>query len=432
MVHGQTSPNTATLHSPLSRGHWVGNMLPRSRRYLWIPALAACLASAGSSQGLTEKEALQLLRSSPYSRQLRAEAEIVRAGAQRQKIHPNPAVSATLEGAGRTDFLVLEQALAVNGRRSLLFAAAASEARAADSSADHVLRQVEAALRRSFYRLVYLQALRQLEQAHAVGMEELVRILREREAAGEGSKFDRLQGEREVVEQETELAQVEVMMGEARAHLARYFGDAVDPDGLTADGSLAPGFELPALRDALAAGLAARSDYRVEAERLEQLRLEGEAAHRLRIPNPVISGGLKRADVGGQTVTGPVIGVSVDLPLFRKGRVEREVAAAKTIRARERRSALERQILAEVRSSHETLRLRREIARDYRSRAEPQVQELAEIAEVAYTEGELGILDLLETHRVAHQTRLQQLELDTAAKLAEVEFDRSVAKELLP
>ena len=407
-------------------------MIPRSRRYLWIPALAACLASAGSSQSLTEEKALRLLRSSPYSRQLRADAEIVRAGAQRQRTYPNPAVSATLEGAGRTDFFMFEQALAVNGRRSLLYAAAASEARAADSSADHVLRQVEAAVRRSFYRLVYLQARREVEQGHVTGLEELVRILREREAAGEGSKFDRLQGEREVVDQETELAQIEAMMGEARAHLARYLGDAVDATGLAADGSLAPGFDLPALGEALAAALAARSDYRVEAERLEQLRLEGEAADRLRIPNPVISGGLKRADVAGQTLSGPVIGVSVDLPLFRKGRAEREVAEAKTIRARERRNSLERQILAEVRSSHESLRLRRQIARDYQSRAEQKVQELAEIAKVAYTEGELGILDLLETHRVTHRTRLQQLELDTAAKLAEVEFDRSVAKELLP
>ena len=327
---------------------------------------------------------------------------------------------------------MFEQAIAVNGRRSLLYEAAASEARAASSSADHILRQVEAELRRSFYRLVYLQVRRQMVDLHIAELEELARILREREAAGEGSKFDRLQGERELVDQETELAQIEVMMGEARAELARYLGDTVNPAGLEVDGTLAPGFELPPLREALADGLGRRSDYQVEAERLEQLRLEGEAANRLRIPNPVISGGLKRAEVGGQVVTGPVIGVSVDLPLFRTGRVEREVASAKTLRVRERRNDVENQILADVRATHETLRLRRLIARNYRSQSEQRVQELSEIADVAYEEGELGILDLLETRRVASHARLQQLELEAAAKLAEVEFDRSVAKELLP
>ena len=221
-------------------------------------------------------------------------------------------------------------------------------------------------------------------------------------------------------------------MGEARAELARYLGDAVSPAGLEVSGSLAPAFELPPLREALADGLGNRSDYQVEAERLEQLRLEGEAASRLRIPNPVISGGLKRAEVGGQVVTGPVIGVSVDLPLFRKGRVERDVVTAKTVRARERRNDIENQILADVRSTHETLRLRRLISRNYRSQSQERVQELEQIADVAYEEGELGISELLETRRIASHARLQQLELEAAAKLAEVEFDRSVARELLP
>ena len=407
-------------------------MIARSRCALYLPMLALGLTTGGLSQGMTESEALRLLRNSPYSRQLRAEAEVVRAGSRRHKIHPNPALSATLEGAGRTDFLMFEQAIVVNGRRSLLYEAAASEARAASSSADHILRQVEAELRRSFYRLVYLQVRRQMVDSHIAELEELARILREREAEGEGSKFDRLQGERELVDQETELAQIEVMMGEARAELARYLGDIVNPAGLEVDGTLAPGFELPPLREALADGLERRSDYQVEAERLEQLRLEGEAANRLRIPNPVVSGGLKRAEVGGQVVTGPVIGVSVDLPLFRTGRVEREVASAKALRVRERRNDVANQILADVRATHETLRRRRLIARNYRSQSEQRVQELSEIADVAYAEGELGILDLLETRRVASRAQIQQLELEAAAKLAEVEFDRSVAKELLP
>ena len=407
-------------------------MIVRSRCFLCASALALCLAFVGPVHALTEKEALELLRASPYSRQLRAEAEVARVDAERLRTFPNPAVSTTLEGAGRTDFFMFEQAIPMNGRRSLLYEAAASGARAALSSADHRLRQVEADLRRSFYRLVYLQVRTQLAREHIAGSGELLRILRDREAEGEGSKFDRLQGEREIVEQETDLARVQVMMGEARAELARYLGDAVTPEGLAADGTLAPGFDMPPLREALSAGLGARGDYRVEAERLEQLRLEGQAAQRLRIPNPVVAGGVKRAEVAGQFVTGPVVSVSVDLPVFRKGRVERAVAAAKTIRTQERRSALERQILADVRSAHETLRLHRKIALDYRSQSEQRVQELARIAEVAYEEGELGILDLLETRRVAHKARLQQLELDAAAKLAEVEFDRSVAKELLP
>ena len=92
---------------------------------------------------------------------------------------------------------------------------------------------------------------------------------------------------------------------------------------MTATGTLAPEYALPNLQDALAEALVARSDYQVEKERLEQARLEGEAADRVRIPNPVISGGLKRGAIGDRYASGPVLAVSIDLPLFNKGQADK-------------------------------------------------------------------------------------------------------------
>jgi outer membrane protein TolC len=66
--------------------------------------------------------------------------------------------------------------------------------------------------------------------------------------------------------------------------------------------------------------LAAREDYRAEQRRLEQFRLEQQAAERLRIPEPVVTAGLKRADVGQNRIAnGAAVSVSVPLPLFNRG-----------------------------------------------------------------------------------------------------------------
>ena len=85
--------------------------------------------------------------------------------------------------------------------------------------------------------------------------------------------------------------------------------------------------------------------------------------------------------------------VSIDLPLFNKGQVEKQFAEAEAARTRARRQVLESQILAEVRGAFDSLRLRREIAESYREQSRGRAEELREIADIGYQEGELGILE---------------------------------------
>ena len=406
-------------------------MIARRIMFRGVVVLVCSLTASGAAQQLTERQVLQLFRESPYHRELRAGIDVVRAGTLRHDLYPNPSVSATYEGAGRTDFFLVEQPLLVNGRVSLLRKAARSAVRAAETGADHALRESEALLRRSFYQLAYAQSRKELIRECKAEMEDLADILRKREVAGESSRLDRLRVERAIVELETESAEADAIIHNARAHLAGFLGESVHPSQLAANGALEASYGLPSLEEAFGTALSARSDYKVETARLEQLRLEGEAADRLRIPNPVVSGGLKRAEIGGQHVNGPVLAVSIGLPLFNKGQAERALAEAESARARARQSFVEHQILADVRAAHGTLQLRRQIAREYRLSVGSRTAEILEIALVSYREGELGILDLLDAFREAQRTKLRQLELLASAKLAEVEFDRSMAKDLL-
>ena len=396
-------------------------------------ALLACLGgSAGTAAGLTEQEALRLLRDSPYYRELQARVEVVRAVNQRETLYPSPTASMAVEGAGRTEFYVVEQPLAINGRRNLLRKAGELSAVAEEARAEHQLHQIEAALREAFYRLAFEQR-REGAIRGAIGeMEGVGRLLREREDAGEGSRLDRLWAEQRVAELRIERARAEAAIAESQARLASYLPDGTDPAGLVARGALEPTHPLPDLQDAVAQALLARADVRVEKGRLEELAVRERAAQRLRVPEPVVSGGLKRADIGMRVASGPVVSVAVGIPVFGKSDAERKIVQAEAAAARARSETIERQILAEVRAAHSSLRIRRAIAETHRAEALRPAEEIRRIADVAYGEGEAGILELVEAYRVLHSAELRLVDLEQDAKLAEVRFDLVVARDLLP
>ena len=421
-------------------------MIARPHLLVRLCLLVCCLTAVAAARKLTEKQALQLLRESPHYRELQSRVAVTRAAAMRGTLFPNPSAGVEVETAGRTDFYRFEQRLSLNGRRRLLRQAGKSAVAATQAEADYELRGIEAEVRRAFYQLTHAQGQQKSIERSLEELQELARILRAREQAGEGSKFDRLRAEREIVERETEAAEAALMIARARGRLAEYLGagigTGIGADGLVAEGALDPGYTLPSLPDVLMTALETRSDYRIGKARLEQLRIEAEAADRRRIPDPVITAGFMRAQkralpvdsfrTGAVFRNGAVLGVSIDLPLFDKGQVEKQLALAKSERTRARQQVLERRILAEVRAEFEALRLRRQLAADYWERSGRKAAELRGIAEFAYQEDELGILELLDSYRVSQRARLRLLELQAAAKLAEVDFDRAIGKEMLP
>ena len=58
--------------------------------------------------------------------------------------------------------------------------------------------------------------------------------------------------------------------------------------------------------------------------------------------------------------------------------------------------------------------------------------ELAASGRAAYEEGEYGILELLDAHRVTLGARLRLLELSAAARRAAIELDRAIGRETTP
>jgi cobalt-zinc-cadmium efflux system outer membrane protein len=177
--------------------------------------------------------------------------------------------------------------------------------------------------------------------------------------------------------------------------------------------------------------LSNRAEFRAQSARLTQLNLEQQAAQRLRIPEPVVTGGLKRTQVGpGLNNTGAVIGVSVTLPLFNKGQTEVVRLGAEQERIQAQRDLLTQNVKAVLSGAYEVYTTRRAALDAFHIATGDSGNELLRVARIGYEEGELGILQLLDAYRLKRQTALRRLELELAVKESEIEVSRAAGMEV--
>ena len=140
-------------------------------------------------------------------------------------------------------------------------------------------------------------------------------------------------------------------------------------------------------------------------------------------------GGLKRADDVSGRQTGGVFGLSVSVPLFDAGGRESARWAAERARVEAERASIEYRIRSEIVGASEVLSMRQAALSQEQQGA---ADELVQIAEVAYREGEVGILELLDAVRTASRARIRNIDLRLEARLAQIALERAVGDTLWP
>jgi cobalt-zinc-cadmium efflux system outer membrane protein len=390
----------------------------------------AALSGLCSAQEWTETSVVQkFLEQSPYAREARARVAVAQAEAKGRSLYANPSFSYSREGAGLTEFFQAEQAIPINGRLKLLRQAGDSAVRATEAEGAFDLWQARTSLRLAFYQLLAAQERERVYSTGLKGIENVIRVLRDREREGEGSKFDRIRTERERAELLAELALVQAEMELERSRLAAFLPPATEIATVAGQIETIVG---PLDGAALVQrALGAREDFRAEQRRLEQFRIEERAADRLRIPEPVLNAGFKRADAGQNRIAnGGVVGVTIPLPLFNKGQAEVARYSAEQERISARLQILTQRIRAAVEGTVRAFNVRVQARDRYRQELANSGPELIKIATVAYQEGEIGILQLLDAYRSQHQAQLRMLDIQAAVKEAQIELERVVGEEI--
>jgi cobalt-zinc-cadmium efflux system outer membrane protein len=403
-------------------------MPTRAQVCTWIATVGLLAPSMAAGQDRTEREILDLIvRDGPQAQAIRAETEVTRREQLARLAYPNPSVTYSREGAGFTEFFQAEQSLPIFGARAALSRAGVAATAAAEAERDArlwLLRSVAAA---AVARVIAEQTRAESTRDQVREVERLIEILRTREREGEGSRFDRLRAEQELRDSHQLVTAADVALTEARAMLA----GMLPRDVLVTRVAAGQTPEQPAVT--LEILLTRASSTRAELRALQQLAtratLESEAARRARLPAPTLFGGVKRADDTSGRETGGVFGVSVALPLFDAGRREAARWDAERARVEAERTAIAFRIRSEIAGASEVLAVRQAALTQEPSGA---AEELVQIAEVAYREGEVGILELLDAVRTAARARNRAIDLRLDARLAQIALERAVGDTLWP
>lgn len=384
---------------------------------------------------LTEREAMErFLANDPRIRALNASIDEVRATQAERTLWPNPSATFSREsvlGAHDT-FLLARQELPISGRRGHLRTAGRLAVDAAQAEARLGRIRLQADLRDAYTALLLAQEREGALQESMNALHALISVLRTREEGGEGSTYDRMRGQRALVDLEAERTLAAGDRARAQGQIAAYVGAGTAPESLVAADSLMPVAPQPSLPALIEQALTNRGDYRAAELSIARFEAERAAANRLQIPTPSLTGGLKRSDLGGTTSSGYQVSVDLAIPLFSRGQAAAALATAQKTRAEAEAESWRIQIEAEVRAAYNVVRIQQERAIRYQQSTAAVAEPLVTIGRVGYEEGELSILELLDAERQALDARLQVLELAAAARRAAIELDRLIGQEFRP
>jgi outer membrane protein, heavy metal efflux system len=327
-----------------------------------------------------------------------AEARVAAAG-----VLPNPALSATREqlsgdpGTYHETILQVGQALPIGGQRGLRREAARQRAEAARARLEGTRLRTAFEVHRAYLRAAAAEAdLAALAEATDV-FRRVEESGRSRLAEGDISRFDQSRLQIERARYETLLSRARLALVEASWELTLL----VAPDSVAARTVILPSERLGEL--AAATGIAdvetallaaaGRADVRAAEAEVEAAEAVTTLQRRLRIPDVTLSGGFKHQADGYQ---GAVVGVSVPLPLWDRNRGGIAEAEANLAAARTRRELALRSAESEIRRAWEARRSLEERMRVIGETLLPESAGLLETARLAYAEGEMSLVELLD------------------------------------
>jgi cobalt-zinc-cadmium efflux system outer membrane protein len=401
----------------------------RTQVCTWIAAVVLLAPPMAAGQGRTEREVVELiLRDGPQARAIRAESEITHREQLARLSYPNPSVTYSREGAGFTEFFQAEQSLSLFGARDALSQAGVAATAAAEAERDLRLWLLRCEAAAAVARVVAGQERLESVRAHMREVERLIEILRAREREGEGSRFDRLRAEQELRDTSQVATSAAVALAEARATVSGMLPPDASLSTTVAGAQIAQQPLVP-VETLFTRATSTRAELRTLEQLGQRATFEAEAARRARLPSPNLFGGVKRADEPSGRRTGGVFGVTVLLPLFDTGGREAARWEAERSRVEAERISIEQRIRSEITSASEVLTLRQTaLSQEQQGTAE----ELVQIAVVAYREGEVGILDLLDAARTASRATIRSIDLRLDARLAQIALERAVGDTLWP
>ena len=382
-------------------------------RAAWCAAGALWLSPAAAQAQAPTPAVLTLVAARDPARRHSPELAAMRhavasaAGRERQAgAWPNPTLSygreqTSLEGeTSAQDIVSLDQPLELGGQRG----ARKSAARSAHAAAEARLAATEARIDYEVVRTYVIAAAGQrratLAEAAARAFEHASRVSRERLTGGDISGYEHRRLGLEAARYASLRVDALVARDSALRTLASLIGLADLPDSLELSDTSTPAPLAQPADSLVALAMARRPELRAAAMDAEAGAAEARLAVAERIPTPTLTGGYKHESLAtGASLGGFVAGVSLPLPLWDRRGGAVEAARAEASRRDAEIGVLRRQTALQVRSAFAAHQALAEQLRLLRAQLGEDAARARRAAEAAYGEGEIGLLEWLDSVR---------------------------------
>ena len=359
-----------------------------------------------------------------YMRQSRGQQ--VAAGA-----YLNPSVSGT---AGRGSIrdpstgvkitertVTVEQPLEWQGKRRARQQAADAGAAGASAAMEEARLNVTAEAKVAFYNVLFAQRDVELAGQNLAMVDEVLRTVKARVAAGEATPFETMKATVEVQKAKKEAARAQNALVVVRAKLdmvtagmlGRQFSIQGDFE------SLQQGLDLDVLE---ARAMEQHPTLRRLSKLVEQAEFSATLEKESRIPNVTVQGSYHR-EAGDESVTA---GLSVPLPLWYRRQGEIETALGARHRAEAERLRVQNEIAQAITQHVQDVRTANEQLQVFEGGLLKQAEQTLRVARVSFQQGAASLLDLLDSQRVYRQTVLEYVQARADLSIALARLERAV------
>lgn len=376
---------------------------------LLVSLLAGRPVAAAAQRPVTMEEAVaRALATGPRVALARADSAAARAGVVTARAFPNPALALDYSKDPPRRHVLLEQPLELPWVRSARISAARRTAEAAAYTLGAERAAVRYLVQAAYAKAAAAQEVRRLSERNARDGEELLRITRARQRAGDASELDVALARVTAGQLETTALADSADALLAVLDLQALIGLSTDRVEVTLADSLAA---LPTAPPPVPAPRPLRV---AAAERtLSSRRSQEMFVRRNRVPVPSVRAGIDQGDRGGDNGPLPTFGISLSLPIFDRVRGSVAEARALSVRAEAELALAEREsAAARAAAARQRAVARERVARD---RAIAQdAERVTEMSLTAYREGAAPLVNVLEAQRNARDA-LRQYVMDLAA-----------------
>lgn len=349
--------------------------------------------------------------------------------------YPNPSVAGTLgRGAIRDPSngvrvtertFTVEQPIEWVGKRQARREVADAGFAEASATLEVAKLTVFADVKEAFYRLLFAQRDAELAIQNVATVDEVLRTVRARVAAGEATSFDTLKAGVEVQKAQKEVARAQNELVVARTRLNTLTTGALGKQfSIRGDfRSLRPGADLEGLADQ---AMENHPIVRRLTKRAEQAGHAVQYERAARVPNVTVQGMYHR-EAGDESL---VAGISVPLPLWyrRQGEIETALggkyhAEAERVKAQHELAQSITQHVQEVRTAQDQLKV-------FEGGLLMQAEQTLAVARTSFREGASGLLDVLDAQRVFRQTQLEYAQVRAGLSIALARLERAMGMPL--